>query len=378
MPMKILFVFHFCSPEINSIAGGPLYLGSQGHDVLVVSSQHWHTLKGDVHAPHTEHIEGCEFFRPYPESLNMIRNYRSHWTEVRDKVEEFKPDVVVGFGEFTHTLSMKIQKHLNIPLVLFVEYLDLTKVVLPIKGRSLLLKTAPLLCKIFAAFYQRSQARHCSAIMFSYYGDRHRIPELKKYCPIVRYVPWCCEVNREEVPFQRNPKTGIYIGSLEKFKNTAELVEAIPLILNNTDTERFTVVGPGYYGPKIKALAKKFGSRLKYIESLPRKEALHLIRSAGYGYTPVNDCGLGFIGDCWGNGTPLIATHKLDGFFQAGIDTLFVDGYKKLPRAINELIASHDLQQHFSQNGKLRFDNYLTAKAVGEKYLEIIKQVITG
>lgn len=376
--MKILFVFHFCSPEINSIAGGPLYLGSQGHDILVVSSRHWDTLKGNVYAPHTEHIEGCEFFRPYPESLKMIHNYRAHWPEVRDKVDEFKPDVVVGFGEFTHALSFKIRKHLNIPLVLFVEYLDLTKVVLPIKGRSLLLKRATWLYKFFAAFYQRLQARHCSAIMFSYYGDHHFIPELEKYCPIVKYVPWCCEVNREESTTQRKSRSGIYIGSLEKFKNAAELVKAIPLILNYTDTEYFTVIGPGDYANKIKTLVKKFGTRLRYIESLPREEALRLIRSAGYGYTPVSDCGLGFIGDCWGNGTPLIATHKLDGFLQAGIDTLVVDGYKELPRIINELIASQELQQHYSDNGKLRYDNHLTAKAVGEKYLETIKQVING
>ncbi len=133
--MKILFVFHFCSPEINSIAGGPLYLASQDHDTLVISSRHWDTLKGDVSAPHTEHIGKCEFFRPYPESLDLIRNYRSHWPEVTSKIEEFKPDVVVGFGEFTHALSLKIHKHLSIPLVLFVEYLDLTKVLLPIKGQ---------------------------------------------------------------------------------------------------------------------------------------------------------------------------------------------------------------------------------------------------
>jgi len=73
----------------------------------------------------------------------------------------------------------------------------------------------------------------------------------------------------------------------------------------------------------------------------------------------------------------LIATHTLDGFLRAGIDTMVVDGYQNLPQTINTLIASQDLQKRYAQNGQARFHDYLTDKAVGEQYLQIINEAIT-
>ncbi len=375
--MRIVFIFPFCSPEINSISGGPIYLGSQDHEVLLITSRRTNSFKGDVSAPEIERIRCTEFYRPYPSSKDIIHQNAAIWPFVRDRVENFKPQVIVGFGEFNYRLPLRLSRYFGLPLVMFMEYLNLEKFSVPVRGRTLLLKMVPGPYKLFAGMWQRWLVRRCSAIMFSYFGDRGLIPNIEKHCPIVRYVPWCCEVNRYGISVKRNPKTGIYIGSLDAYKNAGELVKAIPLILDKTATERFIVVGPGAYAEQVEKLSAKYGSRVKYIKSVPRAEALQLIRSAGYGYTPVTDSGLGFIGDCWGTGTPLIATHTLDGFLRAGIDTMVVDGYQNLPQTINTLIASQDLQKRYAQNGQARFHDYLTAKAVGERYLQIINEAIT-
>jgi len=66
--MKIIFTAPFWSPDINSISKAAIYLGTQGHDILVITAQAADSLKGKVTAPAHEIIEGTEFFRPYPNS----------------------------------------------------------------------------------------------------------------------------------------------------------------------------------------------------------------------------------------------------------------------------------------------------------------------
>jgi len=212
--------------------------------------------------------------------------------------------------------------------------------------------------------------------MFSYYGDLNLIEEVEHDCPYVHYVPWCTEMNEVRIEVPRNRNIGIYMGSLEAFKNAGELVSAILLILNQTATEKFIVVGPGSYAPQIKQLAVRFGERLEYIESLSRPEAMRLLRSAGYGYTPVSDCGLGFIGDCWGTGTPLVTTHNLEGFLKKDNDSLIAENVNDLPRVINTLLSSELLYKRIQQGGLRRYESNHTARAVGEKYLAVIREVI--
>ncbi len=115
--MRLLFVIHYCSPDVNDNALGPVYLGSAGHQVLVISSRHAKSLKGEVEAEEREIIGGAEFYRPYPEWLDITNKPWSRWDEVIKRVDEFKPDVVVGFGEFNYKLSLALSKRYAIPYV---------------------------------------------------------------------------------------------------------------------------------------------------------------------------------------------------------------------------------------------------------------------
>ena len=90
----------------------------------------------------------------------------------------------------------------------------------------------------------------------------------------------------------------------------------------------------------------------------------------------MTDCGLGFIGDCWGTGTPLIVTHELEGFFRKDIDTLVADGIHDLPRTINSLLNSDDLFERMQSDGRDRYMSNYTAQSVGEEYLKVLREVI--
>jgi glycosyltransferase involved in cell wall biosynthesis len=376
--MRIVFTAPFWSRAVNSICRGPIYLADQGHDILIITSQESDSLKGKVSAPKQEIVEGAEFFRPYANSKDFTWSPQLCWPEVREKIAGFEPDVIVGFGDLFYRLPLRISRHFNVSLVMFFEYLRLDKFSLPFRGGGKIRKLFPRLYCFCSSIFRRYLVKQCSAVMFSYYGDRALMSKIERYCPIVLYVPWCTETDDRADNVARDRKTGIYIGSLAAFKNAAELVEAIPVILDQSDTERFIVVGPGEYATHIKQLAGQYGHRLLYIESVPRSEAMRLLRSSGYGYTPVTDCGLGFIGDCWGTGTPLITTHELAGFIGNGIDTLVADGIQDLPGKINSILNSDEMFERLQTGGRERYKASYTAQAVGDEYLKVLREVVAA
>lgn len=351
-------------------------MGKQEHNILVITAQKSDSLKGKVSAPASEIIGGTEFFRPYPNSNDLTWRPQAYWPEVKKKIDTFQPDIIVGFGDPFYRLPLKVSRNLKVPLVMFFEYLRLDKFSIPFRGGGKLRKWFPYFYCACSRLFRRYLVSQCSAVMFSYYGDRHLIPDIQRHCPIVHYVPWCTETDDQQDEVMRDRTTGIYIGSLESFKNAAELIEAIPLILEQTQTKRFIVIGPGELASHVQQLVERYGSRLVYIKSVSRSEAMRWLRSAGYGFTPVADCGLGFIGDCWGTGTPLIATHQLDGFLHKDVDTLTVDNVCELPKAINFLLNSDTLFKRMQRGGNDRYISNFTAQAVSEKYLEVIREVI--
>ena len=373
--MNLVFVFPFCSPEVNSISGGPIYIGSAGHKVLVITARHSRSLKGDVSAPLQEKMAETEFYRPYEETGDLLKRPELCWAEVREKVAAFGADAVIGFGEFNYRLPVRISREFSLPYVLYMEYLRPEKIGFPMRGRTALKKAAPVLHDWLSGIFMRYLTRQVSAIMYAYYADAAYAEKLQQRGIPAHYVPWCTDVGLKKCPPGRKRNSGIYIGSIDAFKNAAELVRAIPLILDHTETEHFTVVGPGEYAPEIMRLVDRYGDRLRYIESVPREEALRLICASGYGYTPVRDCGLGFIGDCWGTGTPLVATHDLDGFLNPDSDALIAHGCEDLSAVINKLLGSEDVYESLKRNGLARYGADYTAESAGERYLGIVSSV---
>lgn len=372
--MRLLFVIHYCSPDVNDNALGPVYLGEAGHQVLVISSRYAKSLKGEVRAKEREIIGGTEFFRPYPEWLDLTNKPWSHWDDVVRRVDDFKPDVVIGFGEFNYKLSLALSRHYSIPYILYVEYLNPVKFSAPVRGKALLMRAFPSFYKLISSAFQAYLKRNVAAIMYAYYGDKLYEEKLIKRFPHVYYVPWCTDTGDFEQNGKKGPGTGIYIGSLEVFKNSQVLLDMVAVILDRTGTRKFTVVGPGSLAPAARKLHELYGERFEYRESVTREEALRLISNSSYGFTTVKDCGLGFIGDCWGVGTPLVSMYDLDGFLNQGEDCLVASNADDLVVAVDELLYSESLSQRLINSGKARHNSNYTARAVGEKYVDVIRK----
>jgi hypothetical protein len=101
----------------------------------------------------------------------------------------------------------------------------------------------------------------------------------------------------------------------------------------------------------IMNLQKETKGAIKYIPELPRVQALELIASSYYAYTPVIKGGWGFIGDCWSMGTPVIMTHSDDSYVTNNVNALVSQNENGLTTSINQLYTDSELFRELQQNG---------------------------
>jgi glycosyltransferase involved in cell wall biosynthesis len=195
----------------------------------------------------------------------------------------------------------------------------------------------------------------------------------------VTYVPWCTEIpDLEHYDRPRDWKTGIHVGGLNRFKNAQELAPAVRTLLDETDTEHFTVVGPGPYAAAIQALARTYSNRVTYIESLPRHEALTLMAKAGYALLTAKEGALGFMGDCFGLKLPLLSLYNPGGLLKPGEDALVTEGRAGLAAAARRMLEDEALRVRITSTAHARYITENTAAAVGQQYEAVFERVLAG
>jgi glycosyltransferase involved in cell wall biosynthesis len=148
----------------------------------------------------------------------------------------------------------------------------------------------------------------------------------------------------------RKRERGVYVGSLYPFKNTQEFEKTLPRILKETNTREFFVVGPGPHAKIIKRLQKENRNAIEYVRELSRTDALSLIASSYYAYTPVVKGGWGFIGDCWSMRTPIVMTSN-DGYVVNNENALVAVNENRLIENINRLYNEAELFEKLQRNG---------------------------
>jgi glycosyltransferase involved in cell wall biosynthesis len=157
-------------------------------------------------------------------------------------------------------------------------------------------------------------------------------------------------------------------------KNSEELLATLPIILRETPTTEFVVVGNGALAGEMEKLQGAWHGRLRYIRELERRDAWELIASSFYAYTPVKHGGWGFIGDAWAARTPLIATH--DGYeFKRGVDALVAEP-TRVGQAIRELYDHEDLYVGLQTGGRFRYEQYHTAERVAQEFYQVFKDCL--
>lgn len=377
--MKVLALYPYLDPSINSIAQAILWLGANGNEVLVVAARTANSLKGDLSFDEESRFPGVTIVRPYTTSREQANKYSRHYARVLQRAREFSPELLFCSSLQNFSFARALQKDLQIPIVVNVEKLQQPLDALKFRGLSYLKKigATPILSAV-ARLYMRLRVFPCiEAMLFSFYGDMEYSRQLNTKTLPVHYVPWCNN-SPEFDDIKKTPAQGIYIGGINDTKNTSELVAAIPILLEKTSTKKFTVIGPGPYATQMQELVGRYPGRVEYITNLPLAKAQRYIAEAGYAFTPVINMGWGFVGDCWSLKTALVATHKMQGFINHDVDCLIADNLDELPVLVERLITDTNLRQRIEKTAYSRYTREQSAQAVGSRYADIFRESINS
>jgi glycosyltransferase involved in cell wall biosynthesis len=337
-------------------------------------------LHGTGYSAPFEDYDSLKVYRLYRDLTEMFVTPRIHYGNVLALARQFSPDVILASQEMTTRLAAKLARALGIPLVLWVEtpVSDLARGRIRVEQRipfSLYLTVAGMPPTILG--WWNWIVRHCDAIVTCNPSDRPYLDSLRASGKVIEYLPWPIGLDLDNVGQLRalpKERYGIYAGSLLQAKNIREFGETVPKILGSTSTEKFMFVGHGEEEHVILQLRQRFGNRVFYARDLPKEKVVELIARAWFAYTPVRRYGSWqFIGDCWGLGTPLIATFD-SGYVEPGHDCVVV-APEKVPEAVDQLFHDPGLRQRIVQGG-FATANERSPKRIASKLLSILEKCV--
>lgn len=378
--MKILCFYPSLDLRVDAIAEVPLAISRQGHEVLVLGSYSVNSLKGRYELPRDERHGLLRFLRPFTSYRQMRYPSRAVLEIIREEIRDFHPDIIFCSGEFNLRVARFFQnaeEPRRPPLILLMEFLSADRIIYPrLKGYNAL-RACKMhwLFRIFRGIYLLRIAGWIDGLICVEYQPESSAKAFfeKKNIP-VRYIPWAAKAR--EPAAEKEPLSGIHIGSLEEFKNAGEFLQTIPLMLENSRTAHFKVIGPGPYAEEIRRLQQKYPGRLIYTDSVPRKEAEALIAKSCYGYTPVRAGGLGFIADCWAQRTALVATSSMNGYLKGEVDCLIADAPEKIAETVNRLLENDKLRKNLEENGYQRYLQNHTPEHIAGQYIDLFASVL--
>lgn len=364
--------------QVNDNAHMLIRLNNKGMKLAVVASRSM-SLKGQGILPIYENMDGIPIHRLYGTLQDMFLLPQRGLNKIWEIANDLKPDLIFCSHELNMRLAILIQKALKKPIVLLVEDAGRIYSGEAYSSGSLKLRTImtfmtlfgipPPGPKLWSWLCEKSKVLiTCSPRDQQIYGL------LSKRNKSIFYLPWPCYIPDNFEYASRRENKGIYIGSLYPVKNTQEFEHTLPLILEKSKTQQFVVVGPGTHAKIIRKLEQRYGKAICYINNLPRTEALKLISSSYYAYTPVKTGGWGFIGDCWSMGTPIVMTHN-DNYVANNINALVARNEIDLVTKINSLYEDSHLYKNLQKKG---YEQYEKRKAdvVGDKLYEILTNAL--
>lgn len=359
--------------EKNDNAFTLLRLQERGVKLTMIASKSL-GLKGKGQLPSYESMDGISIHRLYRNLWEMLFLPNKHFNEVNEMTKDLKPDIIFCCQEFNMRIALKLQKRFNVPIILQVEdagriywgkaYSSKFNLLLGAIGLPSGRKFWPWLCS------------KASEIMTCHPRDQQISKELSQFGAPIHYIPWPTSIPANfKVLSPKDHFRGVYIGSLYPFKNTQEFEFTIPRILAETPTREFVIVGPGPHAKIAKNLQKTTNGKVRYISELSRSDALQLIASSYYAYTPVKKGGWGFLGDCWTMGTPVTMTHN-DSYVTDMENALVANERHDLIQNINRLYDDPALYEKLKKQGYLESESRST-KVVGDSMYDVFSNAIS-
>jgi glycosyltransferase involved in cell wall biosynthesis len=365
--MKILLIIPGLSKEFNDNFYSYSHINRLGNPILVITRQKMTAKGAGTLLPLYEEVDGMKIHR-----ILEQRNYQ----KIFKIVESFKPDIIFCSQQGNMPLGIKLKRDFKIPIVLLVEYAYNPQYPFRLRGLAGKQKITKLkfLGNIVGKMYWLWLCKHSSAVITCNPEDKKHLEELSINGLPVYYIPWPSHPTIDPSKIERDNEKAIYIGAFTAGKNIPEFATTIPKILENTPTKKFIFVGSGKYQYVVEELKRLYPKSIEHILSVTRDEALELIASSYYAYTPVREGGWGFFGDCWSMKTTIIATYN--GYELRDRSDCILTTPGKIVQSINELYKDSRLYKKVQEGGYGRFLKNHEAESVGEKYYEVCKLVI--
>jgi len=370
--MRILCLYTGMDPRFNDNFAALRYMREQGHELMILTRKD-PGLKSTEPSPEFEEASGIAIHRRWQNVGEMNSLEPDALARATDVADAFAPDVVWCTYQGNLPLGRYLSARYRKPLIQLVESLFNRESLL---GRRDRWWRRPLL-ELRAQRFRQHLLSQANAVVTSDVLEVDRIRQLDPSGRRVFFVPWCNDVpddSRAEPP-ARTRQRAVYIGSLYHFKNAQKLPAMIHSLLNSTPVEEVTVVGPGPLRPRIEALRPRYGRALTYIESLPRAEALALLRESFFAFTATKMGGWGLFGDAWAVQTPLLALHDCYGLTD-GVDASLARPNGGVAGAARRLYEDGAYHRSICEGGRTRYVRDHTAAAVGSAYLRVIHDVV--
>jgi glycosyltransferase involved in cell wall biosynthesis len=370
--MNVLCIYPGMTKSRNDNAFVLTKLREKGVKLAVITGKSL-DLKGVGQLPAYEDMDGIPIFRLYRNPRTMFVYPQEKLANVLQIVNSLKPDIIFCSQELNIRLAMAIKRYINVPIVLLVE-----------DGGRILSGDVKLgvFNRTFMPFFGLSNGpmfwqwlcQRVSAVITCHPRDKKLLKKLSQYGKPVYYLPWPTHLpDNCTFPSSREDR-GVYVGSLYPFKNTQEFKKTLPRIIKETNTKQFIVVGPGPHAKIIKKLENQNPDSIKYVRELSRTDALSLIASSKYAYTPVVRGGWGFIGDCWSMKTPIVMSSN-DGYVTDSENALVANNENALIDNINRLYNEPELFEKLQEKGYSESENR-KAEIVSDGLYNILAKTI--
>jgi glycosyltransferase involved in cell wall biosynthesis len=351
-------------------------LHDRGVEIAFIAGRSSGARANGVILPPYENIDGFPIYRLYRDSTEMLIFPQRKLKEVVKIATALKPELILCNSADNMRLALMLRKNLNlkIPVALRLEIagaIPKSKFVASWKMRPirLLIGVPSKGPELWSWLCQRADA-----IITSNPPDQQILHLLSKHGKPVYYLPWPASIENYKPSQVRDRQRGIYAGLLVPFKNTKQFEWMLPAILQNTSTKEFIVIGAGTQAQMMEKLRQQIGgNKIKYIPRLIRSEVLNFISGSYFGLTPVKEGGWGFIGDCWGTGTPLIMLHNV--FCSKDLEPCVARDREDLIRKINRLYEDPEFYERVQKIGYKEFKKR-TADAVGDELYTLLSKTL--
>ena len=347
-------------------------LYEKGVKLAFITGQSSGARANHIRLPFYENVDGIPIYRLYGSFNEMLLFPERRLKKILEIAKDLKPDLILCHLADNMNMALHVQKHLKIPIVLHVEIAsDIART--KFRPRAIVKR----LIGIPATGPQHWSwlCKKASAIITSHPPDKKILHLLSENGKPTYYLPWPASIPEDcELQSIRNRNRGIYAGLLIPFKNTEQFEWILPLILEKTPTKEFLLIGAGVHAAIIKKLEEKYHGAIKYIPRLKtRREVINFIANSYYAFTPVKRGGWGFIGDCWGTGTPLLMLNNI--FVSEELDACVVKNREELIGKINRLYEDPEFYRQLQDIGYHEF-NKRGVDVVSDELLNILSKTL--